>query len=254
MSGVRVLVVDDEPLARERLRVLLEREPTVVAVLEAANGAAALDLFSRDRPEVMMLDVQMPGLSGFEVMEQLPPKTLPAVVFVTAHDHYAVRAFEFHAVDYLLKPVERERLQLALDRAINRVQSHKGEDLAPKAAAMLADIRAGARTPVRIPVKNNGRITFVNLPDIDWINSADNYAELHVGAHSHLIRDTMARLAERLPTDIFCRVSRTAIVNVSRVKELQPLPHGEYALTLTTGAKVTLSRTYRNQLNRLRGA
>ena len=253
MTGVRVLVVDDEPLARERLRGLLERDPRVMAVFEAANGAAALDTFSREHPEVVLLDVQMPGLSGFEVIERLPIQTLPAVVFVTAHDHYAVRAFEFHAVDYLLKPVERERLQLALERAISRVKTQQAEELAPKAAAMLADIRAGDRTPVRIPIKNNGRITFVNLADIDWINSADNYAELNVGTHSHLIRETMAHLAERLPTDIFCRVSRTAIVNRSRVKELQPLPHGEYALTLTTGAKVTLSRTYRDQLPRLRG-
>jgi len=246
-------VVDDEPLARERLRSLLTREASVASVTEAANGIEALERVALDRPEVVILDVQMPGISGLEVMEKLPAKLLPAVIFVTAYDQYAVKAFEFHAVDYLLKPVERERLQVALGRALARVQTHKVEDLAPKAAAMLADVRAGAKMPARIPIKNNGRITFVNLADIDWINSADNYAELHVGAHSHLIRETMSHLAERLPGDVFCRVSRTAIVNLGRIKELQPLPHGEYALTLTTGTKVTMSRTFRDQLPRLRG-
>ncbi len=249
---MRALIVDDEPLARDRIRLLLERDSLVGAVSEAKSGHEALEIIPRDRPDLIFLDVQMPGLSGFEMLEKLALKPGPEVIFVTAHDQYAVRAFEFHAVDYLLKPVERERLKQALDRASSRIQAKKTDDLAPKNAAMLADIRAGAQQPERIPVKNNGRIFFISLPDIDWIGSADNYAELHVGNHAHLIRETLSSLANRLPTDVFCRVSRTSIINLSRLKELQPLPHGEYTLTLSSGAKVILSRTYRDQLPRLK--
>lgn len=252
VTGMRALIVDDEPLARDRIRLLLERDTSVTAVAEARSGQEALEVIPKERPDVIFLDVQMPGLSGFEMLEKLTARPMPAVVFVTAHDQYAVRAFEFHAVDYLLKPVERERLKLALDRAANRVQTHKVDDLPSKNAAMLADLRAGARGPERIPIKNNGRISFVSLADIDWVGSADNYAELHVGTHNHLIRETLSSLSERLPVESFCRVSRTSIINLSRLKELQPLPHGEYVLTLTTGAKVTLSRTYRDQLPRLK--
>lgn len=252
MQGVRALIVDDESLARDRIRLLLERNSSVTAVSEARNGVEALEAISKERPDVIFLDVQMPGLSGFEMLEKLGPKAMPAVVFVTAHDQYAVQAFEFHAVDYLLKPVEGERLKLALERAASRVQTHKADDLPSKNAAMLADLRAGAREPERIPIKNNGRISFVSITDIDWVGSADNYAELHVGNHSHLIRETLSSLAERLPVETFCRVSRTAIINLSRLRELQPLPHGEYVLTLTTGAKITLSRTYRDLLERLK--
>jgi len=249
---MRALIVDDEPLARDRIRLLLERDTSVTAVAEARSGVEALEVIPRERPDVIFLDVQMPGLSGFEMLEKLTTKPVPAVVFVTAHDQYAVQAFTFHAVDYLLKPVARERLKLALERAATRVQTHQPDDLSAKNAAMLADIRAGARVPERIPIKNNGRISFVNLQEIDWIGSADNYAELHVGSHSHLIRETLSKLSDRLPVETFCRVSRTAIINVKRLRELQPLPHGEYVLTLTTGAKVTLSRTYRDQLPRLK--
>lgn len=249
---MRALIVDDEPLARDRIRLLLERDPRVDGVLEARDGREALELIPRERPAVVFLDVQMPGMSGLEMLERLDCKPLPAVVFVTAHDAYAVKAFAFHAVDYLLKPVDRERFRVALDRVVERVQAQPVDDLPARNAAMLADIRAGAQSPERIPVKNNGRITFVNLSDIDWIGSADNYAELHVGKHSHLIRETLSKLSERLPQDLFCRVSRTAIINLRRLQGLQPLPHGEYVLTLTTGTQVTLSRTYRDQLPRLR--
>jgi two-component system LytT family response regulator len=139
-----------------------------------------------------------------------------------------------------------------MQRVAARIAGHKAEDLTPKNTAMLADIRAGARMPERIPIKNSGKISFVNLSDVDWIGSADNYSELHVGNHSHLIRETLTSLSERLPEDVFCRVSRTSIINVTRLKELQPLPHGEYVLTLTTGAKIILSRTYRDELPRLK--
>lgn len=251
MSELSAILVDDEPLARERLRAFLSREPDITVVGECQNGEEALIAVREKKPDLLFLDVQMPGLSGFEVLHRLNGSSPPAVIFTTAHDQYAVKAFEIHAVDYLLKPFDRERLKTALDRARARAVAHRPDDLQSKLAAMLEDLRSGAREPERIPVKSNGKVSFVRIPDIDWVGSADNYVELHVGAHSHLIRETMSSLSSRLPAEQFLRVSRTAIINLSRVKELQPLFHGEYAITLTTGARVTLSRSYRDQLPKL---
>jgi two-component system, LytTR family, response regulator len=250
MADLRAIVVDDEPLARERLRKFLANEPGVTVIGECQNGDEALIAVRRDRPDLLFLDVQMPGMNGFEVLQKLNGSAPHAVIFTTAHDQYAVQAFEVHAVDYLLKPFDRERLRLALERARARAATAKPDDLQTKLAAMLEDLKAGARQPERIPVKSNGKVTFVRIPEIDWIASADNYVELHVGNHSHLIRETMNSIATRLPIEQFVRVSRTSIVNLSRVKELQPLFHGEYTITLTTGARVTLSRSYRDQLPR----
>ena len=251
MSALRALLVDDEPLARERLRGFLAREPGVSVVGECQNGDEALAAVHAHRPDVLFLDVQMPGMNGFEVLRRLDASAPAAVIFTTAHDQYAVKAFEVHAVDYLLKPFDRERLRAALARTRARYAATRPEDLKAKLAAMLEDMRSGAREPERIPVKTNGKISFVRIPDIDWIASADNYVELHVGSHGHLIRETMASISARLPKEQFVRISRTAIVNLSRVKELAPLFHGEYSVTLTTGARVTLSRSYRDQLPRL---
>ncbi len=251
MADLRALVVDDEPLARERLRNFLTSEPGVSVIGECQNGEDAVIAVRRDSPNLLFLDVQMPGLNGFEVLQRLNGAAPAAVIFTTAHDQYAVKAFEIHAVDYLLKPFDRERLRVALERARARATSPGSDDLQTKLAAMLEDMKAGAKQPERIPVKSNGKVTFVRIPDIDWIGSADNYVELHVGSHSHLIRETMNSVATRLPPEQFVRISRTSIINLSRVKELQPLFHGEYTVTLTTGARLTLSRSYRDQLPRL---
>jgi two-component system LytT family response regulator len=251
MPALRALLVDDEPLARERLRSFLLREPGVEVAGECQNGEEALVALARQRPDVLFLDVQMPGMNGFEVLKRLGANAPAAVIFTTAHDQFAVKAFEVHAVDYLLKPFDRERLRSALGRARARVEAQKPDDVQAKLSAMLEDIRAGAREPERIPVKTAGKVSFVRIPDIDWIGSADNYVELHVGQHSHLIRETMASIAARMPGDQFVRISRTAIVNLSRVKELHPLFHGEYSVLLTSGARLTLSRSYRDQLPRL---
>ena len=251
MADLRVLLVDDEPLARERLRTFLSREPGVTVIGECSNGDDAVIIARQEQPDILFLDVQMPGLNGFEVLEKLQGVAQPAVVFTTAYDQYAVKAFDIHAVDYLLKPFDRERFKVALDRAVTRASARRPDDLQGKLAAMLADLRAGAKQPERIPIKSNGRVSFVLIQDIDWVGSADNYVELHVGAHSHLIRETMNSISLRLPTEQFVRISRTSIVNLARVKELQPLFHGEYAVTLTSGARLTLSRSYRDQLPRL---
>ena len=251
MSALRALLVDDEPLARERLRAFISREPDIAVIGECQNGDEALAAVHAHRPDVLFLDVQMPGMNGFEVLRRLDGNAPQAVIFTTAHDQYAVKAFEVHAVDYLLKPFDRERLRTALERTRARFASQRPDDLKAKLAAMLEDMRSGAREPERIPVKTNGKVSFVRIPDIDWIGSADNYVELHVGTHSHLIRETMSSISTRLPQEQFVRISRTTIVNLSRVKELQPLFHGEYSVTLSTGHRLTLSRSYRDQLPRL---
>ena len=251
-SDLRVVLVDDEPLGRERIRTLLGREAGVSVIGEAASGEEGLDLIQRLKPDLVFLDVQMPGLTGFGVIERLDPHTLPAVIFVTAHDQFALKAFEVHAVDYLLKPFDRDRFQLALKRATDRLKSKHPEQLQAQLTAMLAQIQPSVpKAPDRIPVKSSGRVVFVNVLDIDWVGSADNYVELHVGEHTHLLRETMSAMEQRLPMERFVRISRTSIVNTERVRELQPLFHGEYSITLKNGTRLTLSRSHRDQLPRL---
>lgn len=249
---VRVLTVDDEPLGRERLRTLLSLEPEVILVGEATSGDEAVELIRALRPELVFLDIQLPGCTGFTVLERLGSEVPPAVVFVTAHDEFALKAFEVHAVDYLLKPFDRARFKTALQRALERLRTTSTDDLTSKLNAVIAQLQPRTQaTSDRIPVKAGGKVIFVNIPDIDWIGSADNYVELHVGPQAHLIRETMTAMEQRLPSDRFVRISRTTIINCDRVKELQPLFHGEYSVTLRDGTKLTLSRTYRDQLPRL---
>lgn len=249
---VRVLIVDDEPLGRERLKTLLAGEPEVTLVGEAANGDEAVERFRGLRPDLVFLDVQMPGSTGFEVLTRLGQEAPAAVIFVTAHEEFALRAFEVHAVDYLLKPFDRPRFKLALRRALDRLRSTATDDLASKLNAVISQLQPRPAAAVeRIPVKTGGRVIFVNVADIDWIGSADNYVELHVGPQAHLLRETLSAMEQRMPEERFVRISRTAIVNTERVKELQPLFHGEYSVTLRDGTRLTLSRTYRDQLPRL---
>jgi len=240
MPPIRSIVVDDEPLARERLRHWLSREPNIVLVAECSQGPEAVEVLRRERPDLVFLDVQMPGLTGVQVLEALGDAAPPAVVFVTAHEHFAVNAFEVQAVDYLLKPVSRERFKTALERVAKRLAESRSESIKPE-----------PKIPDRLAVKHNGRIVFVPVADIDWVGSADNYVELHVGSQNYLMRETMTAISQRLPSEQFVRVSRTAIVQIARVRQLEPLFHGEYSIELQSGAKVTLSRSHRAQLPRL---
>lgn len=246
------MIVDDEPLGRDRLRNFVAREPGLTLMGEASDGEQAVRLIRELLPDLVFLDIQMPGLTGFGVLDQLGVDIPPAVIFCTAHDEFALKAFEVHAVDYLLKPFDRERFQKALARAGERLRTTQRDELSSKLAAVLQQLQPAApRALDRIPVKTNGRVIFISVPEIDWVGSADNYVELHVGTHSHLIRDTLTKMEQQLPPDKFVRISRTAIVNVDRVQELQPLFHGEYSITLRTGVKLTLSRSHRDQLARL---
>ena len=246
----RVLIADDEPLARERLKTFLATEPDIEVVGEATTGAEAIDLIQELKPALVFLDVQMPEGNGFEVLAQLPEADRPAIVFVTAYDQFAVKAFEVHAVDYLLKPFDRQRFQAALRRALAHVAPQQPAQIHEQLSALLADLRPKPPAAERLAVKSEGRVVFVNIVEIDWIEAADNYVALHVGKDSHLLRETMNALEARLAKP-FMRISRSTIVNTERIKELQPLFHGDYAVILKDGTKLTLTRGYRDKLQEL---
>jgi len=249
----RVLIVDDEPLARERLRQLLESEPDIEIAGECADGRSAVEAITNKRPELVFLDVQMPELDGFGVLEAIGRERMPEVIFVTAHDRFALKAFEVHAVDYLMKPFDRQRFQTALHRALDQIKHNQTGELSQRLTALLAEVKPQAKGLERLAIKSGGRVIFLKTDDIDWIEAADNYVSLHVGSDTHLHRETLSSLAEQLPKK-FLRISRSAIINVDRVKELQPLFHGEYVVILRNGTKVTLSRNYREALSQLMGA
>jgi two-component system LytT family response regulator len=250
---IRTLIVDDEPLARERLRKLLEHEAEIELVSECASGPDAVAAIQRLAPDLVFLDVQMPELDGFGVIAAVGSGRMPLVVFVTAYDQYALKAFEVHAVDYLLKPFDRERFQVALGRALERIKRQETSALSERLSAMLAELRPDTKQPGRIAVKTDGRVLLVKLDDVDWIEAADNYVTLHVGKESHMLRETMNAMEQRLPAQKFMRISRSTIVNVERIQELQPMFHGEYVVILRNGTRLTLSRGYREKLQVLLG-
>ena len=254
---IRTLIVDDEELARDRLRSLLSREERIEIIGEASDGKGAVSEIEKLKPDLVFLDVQMPEMNGFEVLEALDEGTRPNVVFCTAHDKFALKAFDVHAVDYLLKPFDRERFQTALQRAVAKVEGskkgQKGTEKDAGVAAVLKEVKPSA--PVeRLLVKAEGRVLLIKVEDIDFVEAADNYVNLKVGKDSHMMRETMSSLETRLPADRFMRISRSAIVNVERIQELQPMFHGEYVVVLKNGAKLTLSRSYRDKLDKLMGS
>jgi two-component system LytT family response regulator len=246
--SLRTLIVDDEPLARRRLRTLLEGEPDVELVGECADGDEAVAAVRERQPDLVFLDVQMPGRNGFGVLEALAPYAPPAVVFVTAHDRYALKAFDVHALDYLLKPFDRPRFRKALERARAQLRREPGPGVNERLLALLADVRE-ARPPLeRLVVKSAGRVSFVRTDEIDWIEAAGNYLRLHVGGDTPLLRETMNSLEARLDGRRFVRIHRSTIVNIERIRELQPSFHGDYAVRLRDGTELTLSRGYRDKV------
>ena len=251
MAKIRTLVVDDEPLAREGILIRLRGEPDIDVIGECRNGREGAAAILREAPDLVFLDVQMPRLDGFGVIESVGPKRMPPVIFVTAYDEHAVKAFEVHALDYLLKPIDGARFRDALERARLRVRSHDLEAIGGQLQEMLGALKAGAEHLERLSIKSRGRITFLSVNDIDWIEAADNYVQVHTGRQSHLVHATLNGLESRLDSRRFLRIHRSAIVNVSRIKELQPLFHGEYTVTLHNGTRLTLSRRYRDKLKQL---
>ena len=258
MNKLRILIVDDEPLARERVRALLAKEPTAEIVGEAGSGPDAVDAIRRDRPDVVFLDIQMPGSDGLQVVGELPPDDRPAIVFVTAHDRFAVDAFGVHATDYLLKPFDKDRLLLALKRAADEIAARRAGELGAKLETLLAESRArpepvdrAARKPGRLSFRSEGRIVFLKPEEITWAEAADNYVLLHLADASRLmLRETLSSIETQLGTADFARVNRSAVVRLDQVKELQPTFHGDYTVVLRDGTRLPLSRSQRGQLEK----
>ena len=273
---LRVLIVDDERLARERIRRMLRGEGDVEVVGECGDGPSAVRAVEEHAPDLLFLDVQMPGTDGFGVLDAIDPARMPVVVFVTAYDQYALRAFEVHALDYLVKPFNAERLRAALERArahlLRGRDSHEGRLLrlleqvtAERRELELAIRRSGgaggggapAAAPPppppfvdRLLIRARGRVFFVRVADVDWFETAGNYVRVHVGREAHLVRESLTSLVARLDPARFARVHRSAAVNLDRVKEMQPWFSGDYVVILHSGARLRMSRTYREQLLR----
>lgn len=250
---IRTLIVDDEPLARERLSKLLSQEPEIEIVGEATNGREALATIEAESPDLMFLDVQMPELDGFGVVAGLPREKRPAVIFVTAYDKFALKAFEVHAFDYLLKPFDKERFQKSLRRAIEQIRRNQPDELSRRLSNLISELKPEAKPLDRLAIKVDGRVLLLKLEEIDWIEAADNYVSLHAGSETHLHRETLSALEARLSPEKFIRVSRSTIVNVERIKELQPMFHGDYVVLLRNGTRLNLSRNYREKLNQILG-
>ena len=231
-SKIRTVIVDDEPLARSNLAILLRADPEVEILGECSSGAEALAEIRAQKPDLVWLDVQMPECDGFDVLEMLGNDLPPAVVFVTAYDHYALRAFEAGALDYILKPFDNARFELALNRAKQRIARNRNLP----------------RTPQHLVVKSAGQVSFLRVSEIDWIEAADYYACLHVGAKSHLLRRSLSDLEQELDPEQFCRIHRSAVVNLNRVRGLKLSAEGEYDVALENGTRLRLSRRYRKSL------
>jgi two-component system LytT family response regulator len=246
---LRVLIAEDEPISRERLRQLLAAEKQVQIVAECSNGDETLAAIRKLRPDLVFLDIRMPARDGFEVVREIDAEERPAIIFVTASAQFAVQAFEVHAVDYLLKPFDQERLHAALERARARLAGGRGQK---NSNGEMTREKADGHLD-RLAVKQGGRISLVQFETIDWIVAADNYAELHVGAACHLLRTTITQLAEELPPGRFVRISRSTLVNVNRIKEIRSKTHGDYVVLMTSGAQLTATRTYRDNLMRSLG-
>ena len=253
MTRLRVLIVDDEPLARDRLRAWLLEEPTAEIVGECGSGTEALAVIKSTPLDLVFLDMEMPGCNGLQVVSELPVEGRPAVVFVTAHERFALDAFEVQAIDYLLKPFDRERFQTALRRAEEYLRSRRAGQLEEKLESLLADAAPPVKTPERLTVKADGRLVFLKPNEIVWVEAADNYIILHLVEGRLMLRETLGALEKRLGTTSFARVSRSALVHLDQIKELQPTFHGDFVVVLRNGTKVPLSRSLRGQFARFTG-
>ncbi len=253
MTKIRTLVVDDMGLARRRVRRYLKDDPEIEIIGECSNGREAIKAIETHAPDLVFLDVQMPGVSGFEVLEAIGVERMPAVIFVTAYEEHALRAFEVHAVDYLLKPFEPERLQQAIKRAKNQIAREERGGLNERLYALLKDVKAEPKYLRRMAIKSSGRTIFLSTEEIDWIDTAGNYLQLHVGRETHLIRERMNQLEAKLDPEKLVRIHRSTIVNTERIKETQPLFNGDQVVILRDGTQLTMSRTYRDRLFSLFG-
>jgi two-component system, LytTR family, response regulator len=245
------LIVEDEPLAREGLRDLLAKDPDISVIREARDGCEAVSAIQQAKPDLVFLDVQMPEVDGFEVVRRIGAEHMPAVVFVTAHDQYAIQAFEINALDYLLKPVIEARFVKALARAKARIRSALATDSSARIVDLLESMACPRRYLQRVAVRSAGKAVLLRMDEVDWMEGAENYVQLHTGRSSHLLQVTMNALEKSLDPEKFLRVQRSIIVNLDRVKDLKPAAHGEYTITLRDGTCLRTGRTYSSRLRAL---
>jgi two-component system LytT family response regulator len=262
MSRYRTLIVDDEPLAREGIALLLKKDPQLELVGECGSGKEALRVLGEKAVDLLFLDIQMPGMTGFEMLAQLPPGSVPVIVFVTAFDEFALQAFKVHALDYLLKPYTDRELFDVLERAKSHLKLRSLGPLAEKMASLLSDLdlamggeskagQASGRYISRIAVEHRGTITPVSVDEIDWIEAADDYVHLHRGAKSHLVRETLSHLTSKLDPEAFVRIHRSMIVRVEAIRELKPTFGGASLVVLRDGTELKVGRSYRREIRKL---
>ena len=254
-SKIRTLIVDDEPLARRNLRVLLEKDPQIEILDECRNGREAVKAINTLSPDLIFLDIQMPEMDGFDVLEGAGPEHIQAIIFVTAFDQYALKAFDVHALDYLLKPFDDERFAHALQRAKRQIEARNINKLTQRLLALLEERESDRKVSLqqttyltRLMIKASGRVMLLKVDDIDFIEADGNYAKLHVGRKAHLLREKMHDLEGRLDPAKFVRIHRSIIVNLDRIKEMHPHFNGDYIVVLDDGRQLRLSRTRRENL------
>jgi len=256
---MRVVIVDDEELARRGIRTRLQRSPDIEIVAECSNGREAIEAIRCTSPDLVFLDVQMPGKTGFDVIEAVGCEAFPHVIFVTAHDQYAIRAFEVNALDYLLKPIDDERFDTALRRARESFARHHDSNVGRRLVSVLGEMgMAGNRRPTetrsnRMVVRSGGRVLFVKTSEVDWVEATGDYVTLHIGKKSLLLRETITAMERKLGSDGFTRIHRSAIVNLGQIVEMRALDNGEYRVLLRDATELKLSRNYRHALPRLIG-
>jgi two-component system LytT family response regulator len=250
---IRVAIVDDEPLARRRIRNLLMEAADIEVITECANGKDAIESLDASPPDLLFLDIQMPEIDGFDVLQAIGRGRVPAVVFVTAYDQFALRAFEAHALDYLLKPFDDERFGVAVQRARERIRQQQGGDLDRRLQALLEHVRSDHGYLRRLVVPSGHRSIFIRTEHIDWIEADRNSVRLHVGGKAYLLRENLTHIASALDPAMFCRIHRSTVVNIDRIQSVESLFHGEYVVVLHDGTKLTSGRSYRRSLLSLMG-
>ena len=248
-AKIRTISVDDEAPARARIRQLLKVEPDFELIAECATGREAVERVLADKPDLVFLDVQMPRLSGLDVCEAISSaRPAPLIIFITAYDSYALKAFELHAIDYLLKPFDRERFQKALHHVREQLRRSGASTQDRRIETLLADLRSEWAQSGRLVFKENGRVIFIRPETLEWVEADGNYVRLHSGSETHYVRTTLARLENQLPSGRFLRISRSVLVNLDHVKELQPLFYGDYAVILQNGSRLNMSRNFRDRI------
>jgi two-component system, LytTR family, response regulator len=250
---MRVLIVDDEPISRRGVRRLLNDEPDVEIIGECSNGVATVEAIERERPDLVILDIQMPEMNGIEVVSAMGAAAMPAVIFLTAYDEYAVRAFDLSATDYVLKPVDEERFRRAIERARTDVRGAANGEIEQKLRSLLQQIPIPSELEERFVVRSAEKIRFVPADEIEMVTAEENYVRLHTSSESHLLRETVTRMEERLDRRRFVRIRRSTIVRIEAIREIQPLINGAYQFTLTSGARVSSSRHFRENVEALLG-